>query len=102
MIAVNLRRGVYKGEFSKIVVRSESGHVIVFVDTNRLEFKTPEAFKLGFAMVKKSGSALNGDFISVVINGKELQLLKEQALKVGGAILRKTDDADNFQQRIKK
>ena len=102
MITVNLKRGIYQGECSRIVVRTENGHVIVFIDSSRLEFKTPAAFKMGFAIVKQAGLALTGDFVSVVINGKELQLLPEQALKVGGAILRKTDDADDFQLRIVK
>lgn len=96
-MTIDLKRGVYQGAHCKIAVRSENGQVIVFLDASKLEFKTPEAFKLGFAMVKKAGLALAGDFISWVINGKELQLTPDQARQVGGAILRKTDDADDFQ-----
>jgi len=97
MIKVELSRGVYKGESHKIVVRSERGQVVVFIDQSRLEFTTPAAFKIGFAMVKKAGQALAGDLVKLVINSKELQLLPEQALQVGGAILRKFEDADDFQ-----
>ena len=97
MIKVNLSSGVYKGGHYKIVVRSENGQVIVFIDQSRLEFNTPTAFKLGFTMVKKAGEALVGDFVSLLINSKELQLLPSQALQVGGAILRKFEDADDYQ-----
>lgn len=97
MIKVELSKGVYKGENHKIVVRSERGQVVVFIDQSRLEFTTPAAFKIGFTMVKKAGAAMSGDFVKLVINSKELQLLPEHALKVGGAILRKFEDADDFQ-----
>ena len=97
MIKVNLSSGVYQGGNHKIVVRSENGQVIVFIDQSRVEFNTPTAFKLGFAMVKKAGEALVGDFVSLLINSKELQLLPSQALQVGGAILRKFEDADDYQ-----
>ena len=49
------------------------------------------------ARFKKAGEALAGDFVSLLINSKELQLLPQQALQVGGAILRKFEDADDYQ-----
>ena len=96
-ITVDLKRGIYQGSCCQIIIRTENGQVIVFIDQSKIEFKTPAAFKLGFALAKKAGLALQGEFVSLVINSKEIQLLPEQALKVGGAILRKTDDADDFQ-----
>jgi hypothetical protein len=87
MIKVELRSGVYQGGHYNIVVRSENGQVVVFIDQSRLEFNTPSAFKLGFTMVKKAGEALVGDFVSLLINSKELQLLPCQALQVGGAMV---------------
>jgi hypothetical protein len=94
---IELKNGIYEGATHKVTVRSENGHVIVFIDESRVEFKTPAAFKAGFAIVKKAGLALTGDFVSWTVNGKEIQMLPEHALKIGGAILRKTEDADDFQ-----
>ena len=96
-ISIDLKRGIYQGTCCKIRVRAENGLVILFIDHSKIEFNTPTAFRVGFSIVKKAGLALQGEFVSWVINGKEIQLLPEQALKVGGAILRKTDDADDFQ-----
>lgn len=62
-----------------------------------LEMRTPEAHRIGFAMCKQAGLAEPGELIVVKINGSELQFPPNNARQVGGALLRKADDADDFQ-----
>lgn len=99
---VETKTGIYSGEVNQIKVRHRFGKVLLKIDDSVLEFKTPEAFKLGWDIVCKSGQLQPSEFVSVKINGKVIELLKEQGLKVGGALLRKCDDADDFQIGIKR
>jgi len=99
MIKIEKKRGIYYSEVKEVRIRQRFGKVLLLIDKAILEFTTPGAFKLGWDIVVKSGELLPGEYISITINGKELQLLKEDGLRVGGAILRKVDDADDYQLR---
>ena len=97
MIKVEKKTGIYYNEAHEIRIRQRFGKVLLLVDGAVLEFGTPAAFKLGWDIACKSGELLPSEYLSIKINGKEIKLLSEAGLKVGGAILRKTDDADDFQ-----
>jgi len=78
-------------------MRSRGGLVYALIGDKMLEMRTPEAHRIGFAMCKKAGEAEAGELIIVKINGTELQFPPNNARQVGGALLRKADDADDFQ-----
>jgi hypothetical protein len=85
----------------KIVVRSEYGQVVLFVGDKRLEMSTPVAVKVGLAMVDDGGSVLQvGDIVVLEISGFEVLLLPETAMRIGGAILRKANHADDWQRGL--
>jgi hypothetical protein len=48
-------------------------------------------------MVKQAGSALPGEHVVLKVNGDALNFPPEGAKQVGAALLRKADDADDFQ-----
>ena len=95
-INIGQKRGIYNGEHIRIVVRAEGPNVVMFINDSRTEYKTPVAHKAGFDLVKKS-DCLPGEFITMRINGRELDILPQQAKQIGGALLRKADFADDYQ-----
>lgn len=97
MIKVDKKRGIYNGETHVFRVGHRHGKVLFVIDGAALEFKVPIAFQLGWDMVVKSGELLPNEFVVVTINQKTIELPKEQGLQVGGALLRKCDDADDYQ-----
>jgi len=74
--------------------------VYLLVDDKMLEMRTPAAHKTGFALVKQAGEALPGEFVVLKVNGYALNFPPKSATQVGGALLRKADDADDFQKRM--
>lgn len=91
--------GTYQSACERIVVRQERGSVALFVGDRRLEMTTPIAVKVGFSLCKNGGSWLEpDDAVLFEISGIEILLLPEIAVRVGGAILRKADRADDWQR----
>ena len=97
MISVEIKSCTILIEPHNIIVGHRFGLVLMNIDGSILEFKTPEAFKLGWDIATISGDMLDGETLCVKINNKEIYLGKEHGLKLGGALLRKCDDADDFQ-----
>lgn len=102
-IQVSITKGVYRGGFHKMRLRARYGLVYWMIDDKILELRTPAAHRVGFEMVKKAGLLQKGELVTTKINGTEIQYSAYNAKQVGGALLRKADDADDFQlQRIKR
>lgn len=102
IIKIELKRGVWVPSVPQIRVRADHDFVILLAGEKVVEFRTPAAHKAGFALCKKAGEALIGEFVIMTINGEPLELLPEQALKVGGALLRKADFVDDYQLSKRK
>ena len=102
MISVSLSTGVYCPWSARVRVGHDRGHVRVAINEKAIELTTPAAHKMGYSLAVKGGQAQRGEHVTLSINGERLQLLPEHAVQLGGAILRKTDDADDYQLRIKK
>jgi len=91
--------GIYRPRVTKLVARQEQGSVVVFIDDRRLEMTTPIAVKVGFSLCKNGGAWLEpDDRVLLEISGTEILLLPEIAVRLGGAILRKADRADDWQR----
>jgi hypothetical protein len=97
MISVSLSTGVYCPWLAKVRVGQDHGAVRLTINAKTIELTTPAAHKLGYSLVTKGGLAQKGEHVTLSINGETMQLLQEHALQLGGAILRKTDDADDYQ-----
>lgn len=97
-IEVSLQKGFFH-QTVEVRVRSRHGLVYLKVGDKVLPMQTPAAHRLGMAMVTKGGEAQPGELVIVKINGEGLQFPPSNAKQVGGALLRKADDADDFQQQ---
>lgn len=91
--------GIYRPSIDKIVARSEGPSVALFIGEKRLEMSTPIAVKVGLALAANGGAWLEpDDAVLFEISGIEILLLPEIAVRVGGAILKKADRADDWQR----
>ncbi len=100
-ISVDLKTGIFQPVIMNIRVRSENGQVLLLIRDKVVKFTTIAAHRAGFDLVKKSAEALPKEFINLKINNHSTNLLPEHATKVGTALLRKADDADDFQLRAR-
>lgn len=88
----------YEEPRSAIVVRHEQGSVVMFVGTKRVEMTTVVAVKIGLRIARNLVPQLEPcELVVMTINGERIELLGEVALRVAGALLRKADDADDWQ-----
>ena len=94
---ITRKLAVYVASTFTVRVRSRFGLVYALFGNKPLKMTTTEAHDRGFKMVKLAGEAEPGELIIVKINGSELQFPPSNARQVGGALLRKADDADDFQ-----
>jgi hypothetical protein len=79
--------------------RFRNDRVYVLLGTKALEMTTPVAAKVGFALTQNGGACFyQGDVVSFQIGGEEFCLLPEQAIQLGGVMLKKTDRADDWQR----
>ena len=99
-LKVTRKKAVYTNTNSSVAVRSRYGLVYLNVGDKTLEMKTPTAHGLGMALAKQAGLAERGELVIVIINGVDVQFLPSSARQVGGALLRKADDADDYQLRV--
>jgi len=90
---------IYVPKITQIVVRHEMGMVILFIDLKRVELTTLIAHSIGYNihMVKLAPN----EMIVLSINGEEIELLWSVAKKLATGLLRKADDADDWQLRRK-
>jgi len=98
-ISIDLKTGIFNGKEMKVRIRDERGLVVMFIDRAKIEFRTPAAYKAGFLLVKKANEALPGEFVNMIINNQDVELLPPHAEKIGAALLRRSESADDFQQQ---
>ena len=88
---------VFAPRFGKIVARHEVGNVVMFVDDKRVEMTTVVAHRIGVTIAKLVQKLAPNEIIVIIINGERVELLPKIAQKVSTALLRKADDADDWQ-----
>lgn len=92
-------QAIWKPQDGNVVVRKTLGRVVLLIGGKQLDMSTPVAVKVGLALVKNGGGYLDPhDVVVFNISGVEVFLLPETAMKIGGAILRKADHADDWQR----
>jgi len=92
---------VYMPAFSQIVARSEKGSVFLFVDNRGVEMSTLTAHDIGYTIAMMAPKLAHDEMVVIVINGERIELLPDVATKVATALLRKADDADDWQLQNK-
>lgn len=101
-LSVDITNGIYKPTHGKIVARHEFGKVVMIVGGKRVEMTTTTAHGIGMAIAKAVPKLEQGEIIEMRINKEPIQLLGSVAMKVAGALLRKADDADDWQLLTRK
>lgn len=95
------RSKLYVQPVGECRVRQHGDRVHVLIGGKLLDMTTPAAVKLGLALATNGGAcAYLGDVVSIQIGSEQLTLLPAIASKLGGLILRKADQADDFQRGI--
>lgn len=97
MIKIELSTDLYHSNSPTLRVRQHMGSVLLGIDEKVIQLKTPTAHKVGFSLVKKSSEAFESEHIKLIINNESIPLLPIQARQLGGAILKKTMQADDYQ-----
>jgi hypothetical protein len=93
------RQSLFVPFVGEMRARFRNDRVYVLLGTKALEMTTPVASKVGFALTQNGGACFyQGDVVSFQIGGEEFYLLPEQAIQLGGVMLRKTDRADDWQR----
>jgi len=80
-----------------IAVRATGPLVVLFIDGGGVPFLTTTVHPVGFQMVRLASQALKGDVVVLRINGTDIELPPDKAKKIGSALLRKADFADDWQ-----
>jgi hypothetical protein len=80
-----------------IAVRATGPYVVVFIDGAGVPFLTTTVHPVGFQLVRLAQKAQKGDVVVFNINGTDIDLPPDKATKVGAALLRKADFADDWQ-----
>lgn len=88
---------LFKPTVDRIVARSNCGVVILFIDNRCVELTTVVAHNTGMIIARAIPTLEKSEMIVLTINGEKLELLKPVASKLSTALLRKADDADNWQ-----
>lgn len=91
---------VFIPKVDKIIARHELGKVVLFIMGKRVELNTLTAHKIGYTMAMTKLAP--NEMIVMGINGEKIELPGPIALKVSTALLRKADDADDWQLRRKQ
>ena len=96
-ITVEQKTGICPMIPQKIIVRNENGLVVLFINRLRVEMNTTLAHDVGKALVTKADWCLPSEHIELKINSEAIGLLPRYATQIGAGLLRKADDADDFQ-----
>jgi len=81
----------------QVVVRSRMGKVYLFLDGRGVEMSTLTAHDIGYTIAMKVPKLAPDELIVLIINGERLELLPALATQISTALLRKADDADDWQ-----
>lgn len=97
-IEIEKRSGIMTRVPDKIAVRAEGPLVVMLFDMSRVEMLTPTAHKVAFALIRAADECLlAGDFVVMRINRVDVEYPAKHARQVAAGLLRKADDADDFQ-----
>ncbi len=90
---------VYIPTIGRIVARHTFGKVWLFIDDKRVELSTTIAHGIGMAIFR--AKIAPDEMIVLTINGERIELLWPMAKRLAVALLRKADDADDWQLQRK-
>ena len=99
-LIVDKRDGLFVPNVLSARTAHRYGLVGLIIDGRVIEMKTPKAHRTGFDMCKLAGQCLPREYVVLNINDVEFNFPPQQAKQVGGSLLRKADDADDFQLRF--
>lgn len=102
MITVDRKRGVYTNPGQNFRVAHRYGRVYLIQGDRAMEFDTPTAVRVGLALAKLSNQLEQGEFLELNLDGEEINILPDSALKLSGALIRKADMADDWQRALVK
>jgi len=88
---------IYVPKITQIVVRHEMGMVVLFIDQKRVQLTTLTAHSIGYNI--HIAKLAPNEMVVLSINGEEIELLWSVAKKLATGLLRKADDADDWQLR---
>lgn len=80
-----------------VVVNSKLGKVYLFLDGRGVEMSPLTAHDIGYTIAMKVPVLAPDEMIVLIINGEKLELLPDLAQRISTALLRKADDADDWQ-----
>jgi hypothetical protein len=93
------RQSLFVPFVGEMRARFRNDRVYLLLGTKALEMTTPVAFKVGYALAQNGGACFyQGDVVSFRIGEEEFNLLPEQALQLGGVMLKKMERADDWQR----
>ena len=97
-IGVRVARGVYHNPGMEIRVGHWCGRVGMSLGESRVWFRTPDAHATGLSLCRKATTLTPGEFVVLRVNGHDVPLAAGDAVRIGGALLRKADAADDWQR----
>ena len=92
---------IFVPEIARITVRHEFGKVVMFIEDKRVELSSITAHEIGLTVARAIPTMEVYEMIVITINNRKVELPKPFASKVSTALLRKADDADDFQLKRK-
>jgi hypothetical protein len=102
VITVELHAGPYAPSVDAFRVGHRFGSVILTLGDKLLEMGTVIAHRTGFQLVKKAHEAKHVNAcVRLRVESSDFLLLPNEATQLGGALLRKADDADDFQRQAR-
>ena len=88
---------VFHHQPDKMLVRHIKGRVHFYHGKQGVDLSTTVAHDIGFALIKATTQLDVNEIILLTINRQRIELLPQVAKQVAAGLLRKADDADDFQ-----
>jgi len=86
----------------RLHVQHKMGKVLLLFGNSMIRMNTITSHKLGLSIGLMAPKLDPDSVIELLISGESLKMEYEVALRVSGAILKKTDDADDYQLQSKR
>lgn len=86
-----------QGPEKRMYVRHEYGDVVIYSGDSLVRLSTIVAHKMGMAINSLVQKIEPDALIELAVSGQSLKMEPRVAMKVAGAILKKADDADDYQ-----
>ena len=90
---------------AKIRVRNVGPLVAMVFENKQIEVRTPTAHQIGFAIIRAADDCIKAnelgakEFVVLTINHADIHLPASSARKLGAALVRRSDPADDFQRK---